>query len=108
MSNAEKEMQSFINKINIVKICVPCFAKTIRKLQKMIKKDVVFKWILVENETFDKKRSAIAKYPAPHSPDFNEYFFLYTFSSDHSFVVVLTQKNKQGDGHPISFMSTRI
>jgi hypothetical protein len=42
------------------------------------------------------------------SPDFNREFFLYTFASDQSLVVVLTQKNDANNEAPISFMITNI
>jgi hypothetical protein len=37
-------MQSFFGKINFVRKFTPDFAKTIKPLQKMIHKDVEFKW----------------------------------------------------------------
>jgi hypothetical protein len=39
------------------------------------------------------------------SPDFSKDFTLYTFTSDRSYVVVLTQKNDDNNEIPISFMS---
>ena len=38
------------------------------------------------------------------SPDFSQDFTLYTFSSDRSYVVVLTQKNVENHEVPITFM----
>ena len=40
------------------------------------------------------------------SPDFSQDFMLYTFASDHSYVVVLTQKNAENNEVPIAFMSS--
>jgi hypothetical protein len=40
------------------------------------------------------------------SPDFSQYFTLYTFASDHSYDVVLTQKNTENNEVPIAFMSS--
>lgn len=42
------------------------------------------------------------------SPNFDNEFILYTFSSDHSIVVVLTQKNEEGEEFLVSFMSTGL
>jgi hypothetical protein len=36
--------------------------------------------------------------------DFNKEFILYTFTSDTSYASILTQKNEEWDGVPISFM----
>jgi hypothetical protein len=40
------------------------------------------------------------------SPDFLQDFTLYTFSSDRSYVVVLTQKNVENNEVPITFMNS--
>jgi hypothetical protein len=40
------------------------------------------------------------------SPDFSQNFTLYTFASDRSYVVVLTQKNAEKNKVPIAFMSS--
>ena len=40
----KNSMQSFFGKINFVRKFTPEFAKTIKPLQKMIRKDVEFKW----------------------------------------------------------------
>jgi hypothetical protein len=40
------------------------------------------------------------------SPDFSQDFTLYTFASDRSYVVVLTQKNVESNEIPIAFMSS--
>ena len=42
------------------------------------------------------------------SLDFLKEFLLYNFATDTSYAVVLTQKNKDGDEVPISFMSARL
>jgi hypothetical protein len=43
--------------------------------------------------------------PALQSLAFSKYLLLNTFVLDHSLVVVLTQKDQQGNECPISFMS---
>jgi hypothetical protein len=40
------------------------------------------------------------------SPDFSQDFTLYTFASDRSYAVVLTQKNVENNEVPIAFMSS--
>jgi hypothetical protein len=40
------------------------------------------------------------------SPDFSQDFTLYTFASDRSYVVVLTQKNAKINEVPIAFMTS--
>ena len=58
-----------------------------------------------KSEAFDKIKEAIAEAPTLKIPHFDNEFILYTFSSDHSIVVVLIQKNEEGEVFPVSFMS---
>jgi hypothetical protein len=75
-------------------------------LQNLIKKDVLYKWGPQENLAFNSIRKSITEAPSLMSPDFYKYFTLYTFASDKSYVVVLTQKNVENNEIPISFMSS--
>lgn len=46
--------------------------------------------------------------PALRSLDFDKDFILYTFASDTSYAIVLTQNNDVGDEFPISFMNSNL
>jgi hypothetical protein len=75
-------------------------------LQKIIRKYVDLKWNKEEREYFDKIKNYISNTPILRSLDFSHDFILYTFAFDHYLVVILTQKDIEGDEAPISFMST--
>ena len=62
----------------------------------MIKKDFNFKWTKERREAFDKIKEAIVEAPTLWIPNFDNEFILYTFASNHSIVVVITQKNEEG------------
>jgi hypothetical protein len=47
---------------------------------------------------------AIIDAPSLMSPEFSQDFTLYIFASDHSYVVVLTQKNVENNEVSIAFM----
>ena len=87
---------------------MPDFAQIVKPLQKMVKQSVQFKWSDVEKNAFSKINASIAHAPSLKSPDYEKDFILYTFSSDDSLAVVLTQKEHGGDEFPISFMSTGL
>ena len=74
----------------------------------MIKKNATFKWNQPEKEAFDQIKKAIAEAPSLQSPDFGRDFSLYTFASDLSLAALLTQKDRNNDERPISFMSTGL
>ena len=83
-------MQSFLGKINFVRIFISDFAEKVKPLQKMIKKDTNFKWTKQRKEAFDKIKESIAEALAFRSPNFDKESILYTFTSYHSNAVVLT------------------
>jgi len=97
-------MQSFLGKINFVRRFISNFAKIIKPLQEMIKKDSNFKWTKERKEAFEKIKEAIAE----ASPNFDNEFILYTFPFDHSITVVLTQKNEDREEFPVAFMRTGL
>ena len=74
----------------------------------MIKRDSNCKWTKERKEAFEKIKEAFAEAPTLRSPNFDNEFILYTFASDHSIVVVLTQKNEDEEEFLVSFMSTGL
>ena len=72
-------MQSFLGKINFVTRFISDFAKTVKPLQEMIKKDFNFKWTKERREAFEKIKESIAKAPTLWIPNFDNEFILYTF-----------------------------
>ena len=60
----------------------------------MIDEDVVYTFGKKENDAFVRIKQAIAETPALYNPNFNKDFLLYTFASDTSLAVVLTQKDE--------------
>jgi hypothetical protein len=101
-------MQSFFGKINFVRNFTLDFTKTIKPLQKMIHKDVEFKWDDERKKAFNNIKTAIFQAPVLRSLNFNKDFFLYTFASDQSLAAVLTQMDDEKNEVLISFMSTNI
>jgi hypothetical protein len=104
----KKVMQSFFGQINFVRKFTPDFTETIKPLQKMICKDVEFKWDDERKDAFSNIKTTISQPPVLQSSDFNRDFFLYTFASDQSLAAVLTQKDDDNNEAPVSFMSTNL
>ena len=104
----KKAMQSFLGQINFVKRFVPDFSRIISPLQNMIKKNSNFKWGLDEHEAFNLIKQAIINAPSLATPNFSEPFFLYTFASEKSYAVILTQANQEKAEAPIAFFSSNL
>jgi hypothetical protein len=75
----KKTMQSFFGKINFVRKFIPYFTETIKPLQKMICKDVDFKWNREEKESFEKIKIVISQAPILHSPISTKIYFFILF-----------------------------
>ena len=104
----KKGMQSFMGTINFVQRFVPDFAQIVKPLQKMVKQNAQFKWTESEKNAFSQIKTVVAYAPSLKIPNFDKDFILYTFASDDSLAVVLTQKEERGDEFSISFMSTGL
>ena len=104
----KKGMQSFTGTINFVRRFVLDFAQIVKPLQQMVKQSVQLKWTDVENNAFSKIKTYVAHAPSLKSPNFEKDFILYSFASNDSLAVVLTQKEDGGDEYPISFMTTGL
>jgi hypothetical protein len=76
----------------------------VRPLQNLIKKDTQYHWGPLENQAFNAIKKAIIDAPSLMSPVFLQDFTLYTFTSDHPYAAILTQKNAKNNEVPIAFM----
>jgi hypothetical protein len=103
---SKNSMQSFLGQINFVRRFVSSFSEMVKSLQNLIKKNAQYHWGPLENQDFNAIKKAIVDAPSLMSPDFSQDFTLYTFASDHSYAVVLTQKNAENNEVPIAFMSS--
>lgn len=74
----------------------------------IIKKNTNFRWGAREKENFYLIKESIMHAPNLMSPDYNKYFILYLFSSDTSYVMVLTQKSSEEEEFPVAFMSSSL
>jgi hypothetical protein len=106
--HSNNSMQSFFGRINFVRIVIPYFSKIVKPLQRMIKKDVQFKWTPMEKEAFENTKSTIATTPSLKSQYFTKDLLLYMFTPDNSLATVLTQKYEQGDDYLVAFMNTGL
>jgi hypothetical protein len=105
-TSSKKSMQYFLGQINFVRRFVLSFSEMVRRLKNLIKKDVQYHWGPQESQAFDSIKKSIVEAPSLMSPDFSQDFTLYTFASDRSYVVVLTQKNVENNEIHIAFMSS--
>ena len=71
----------------------------------MLKRDHEIKWTVEARKSFKNIKKAISKAIVLVSPDFDKYFLIFSYASEHTMEVILLQKNDQGEEHPIAFFS---
>ena len=101
-------MQSFLGQIIFFKRFVPEFSRIVLPLQVMIKKYSLFKWGHLEHEAFNLIKQATINALSLGMPNFSNHFTLYTFTSEKSYVAILTQENQDKVKAPISFFSSNL
>jgi hypothetical protein len=90
----KKVVQSFIGKINFLRCFVPNFVEIMKPITNMLKKDVVIKWSLEEKSYFQTIKQALVEAPVLASPDYTKEFFIFSFASVETIVVVMLQKKR--------------
>eukprot|EP00253_Pinus_taeda_P019001 PITA_19001 len=72
------------------------------------KKASNFKWGQDEHEAFNLIKQAITNAPSFATPNFSKPFILYTFASNKSYSLILTQTNQEKVEAPIAFFSSNL
>lgn len=59
-------------------------------------------------KAFEEIKKAIDEVPVLVILDYLKPFYIYSLASDHSCANILTQKDNEGNVHPIAFMSAPL
>ena len=102
---SKKEVQSFIRQVNFLRRFIPSFVEILMNITNMQRKDNEIMWIVEAKKSFKDIKQAISEAHVLVSPDFDKYFLVFSYNSEHTVAVVLLQKNDQGEEHPIAFFS---
>ena len=102
---SKKEVQSFIGHVNFLRRLIPYFAEFLINLTNMLKTKHEIKWTMDARRSFKDIKQAITEAPVLVSPDFNKYFLIFSYASNHTVAGVLLQRNNQNVEQPIAFFS---
>ena len=102
---SKKEIQSFISQVNFLRRFIPSFTEILMDITYMLRKDHIIKWMVEAKKAFKNIKQAISEAPVLVSLDFEKYFLVFSYASEHTVVAVLLQKNDQGEEQPIAFFS---
>jgi hypothetical protein len=103
-----KEIQSFLGKINFLRIFIPNFIEIIKLITNMLKKDSEVKLTTEAKASFEHVKKDIGEAPVLVSPNYTKEFLIFSFTSEHIVAAVLLQKNEKGFTQPISFFSKSL
>lgn len=71
----------------------------------MLKKENEVKWRPNSQESFARIKATFVGAPVLVNPNYSTPFYILSFASPHTIVVVLLQNNKEGYEQPIDFFS---
>ena len=74
----------------------------------MMKKNSEVNWSEEVKKSFNQVKLALSHAPILISPDYTLDFIIFSFSSEHTLVVVLMQKKNQNTEQTIAFFSITI
>lgn len=101
-------IKSFFGQINFVRRFVSNFSKIVKPFAKMLKNGAEIKWTNEALEAFVNIKRAIKEAPILKSPSFSKPFQVFSFSSFHTIVVVMLQKNDEGHEQPVASFSKTL
>lgn len=103
-----RELQALLGKNIFLRRFISNLAELIGSLNNMLKKDSTIKWTVEAKKSFEDIKLALSKTPVLISPNFDIYFILFSFASEHTIGVVLLQKNDQGYEQTIAFFRNAL
>jgi hypothetical protein len=104
----KKALQSFLGQINFVRRFIPNLAKTLKPIERLLKKDVKFEWTEEGRRAFKIIKNAVGKSPVLISPNYAKDFQIFSFAYEDTIARVLLQKNDDCQEQPIVFTSKAL
>ncbi|CCO35747.1 Retrotransposable element Tf2 155 kDa protein type 1 [Rhizoctonia solani AG-1 IB] len=99
-----KQVQSFLGFANFLRQFVANFSHMARPLHNLVKKETTWKWTEKEQTAFEGLKQAITEAPVLAHADPDKAYFLETDASGAALGSVLSQRQDNGQLHPIGFL----
>jgi hypothetical protein len=94
--------------VNFLRRFIPNLAEIIKHITCMLRKGNEIKWNPEARKSFEDIKIALTKSPVLASPDFAKDFILFSFTSEHTIVGVLLQKDDQNFEKPIAYFNRML
>jgi hypothetical protein len=86
---SKKEVQSFLGKINFLRIFISNFVELVKHITIMLRKGNEVKWNYEARDSFDQIKKALTEAPVLINPNYSKEFLIFSFSSFDTLAVVL-------------------
>jgi hypothetical protein len=100
-----KQVQSFLGFANFLWRFVPNYSTLARPLHNWNHKDTKWEWGNKEQESFEAIKEAICQWPVLAHPDPSKQYYQETDMSGAAMGAILSQRQEDGQLHPIAYMS---
>jgi len=101
----QTEVRQFIGFGNFYRKFIRGYSDLARPLNELLKKERYFEWTQEAQEAFDTLKDQFSREPVLFMPDMTRPFQIKTDASKYPSGGVLTQEDKNGNRHPIAFIS---
>lgn len=107
-SSCLRDVQGFLRFSNFYRRFIKNFSKIVRPLTSLTRKNVKFIWSNACQRAFETLKSSFISAPVLQYFDASKEIFVEADSSDFVSAGVLSQKDNQGELHPVAFMSRKF
>ena len=103
-----KDIQRFLGLTGYYRKFIKDFARLLRPISDLVKKDQSWVWGDEQQNAFDNIKIYLTSSPILQLPDYNRQFRVTTDASDYCIGGVLSQLNVNGDDLPIAYYSKKL
>ena len=100
-----KELQAFLGFANFYRRFIDGFSKRAKPMTALLRKDTPWSWGPPEQAAFDDLKTAFTQAPVLVMPDMAEQFTIECDASDFASGAILSQRQADGNLHPIAYFS---
>jgi len=101
--NNQKGLKSFLGMTNFLKRFIKDYSHIVAPLNRLLKKDTIFKWTEEHDKSFNYLKRALMAKPILRLPDFNQEFTIYTDASTSAVGFILCQEDSPKRHHVILY-----
>ena len=106
----KKQVRAFLGLTGYYRKFIPDYASLAAPLTDLTKKTAPNNvcWNVQCEEAFKELKRLLCTSPVLRNPDFSRRFILQTDASDHGVRAVLSQRDENGEEHPVGYFSKKL